>query len=113
MTSEIGKRMRQIPKKLPKLIAQEAADDVARVVIDSYPADHVRTGAARDGVRARSYGKYIKLKSGVHKKKSKTGKRRKRRSTKINYAQFLPWLYDHKEKMDAVITQALETVDAL
>ena len=111
--SKIGKRLRAIPKKLPRMVSAAAADYVADAVRESYPAEHVRTGAARAAIVGKPAGARIRLKCGARKKASKSGKRRASRSGKINYAQFLPWLWEDVAAMDVAITKAMEAVDAL
>jgi hypothetical protein len=107
--SKVSKDMRKLVRDLPKKVAREAANPVLAAAEAGYPDDHVRTGAARQAFESKSSGATIRVKCGVHKKKSKSGKRRKSRSGKVNYAQFIPNLWN-----EAAINNAItEVVNAL
>jgi hypothetical protein len=111
--SELGalaKHLRAQAKRLPVQVAKEAADDVVEAAKDGFPGEHIRTGAARDAIEAKASGSRIRLKCGVRKKASKSGKRRKSRTGKVNYAQFIPTSPWDEDKIGEAIESAVDAM---
>ena len=107
--SKMGAAIKKRIVRLPKELVEKASPAVLAAVEANYPPENIRTGAARQAFVNKSRNKYFKIVCGVHKKKSKSGKRRKSRSGKVNYAQFIPNLWN-----DAAINAAItEVVNAL
>jgi hypothetical protein len=110
---DLAKKLREVPKKLTWEVADKALPAVVGALKADYPAEHQRTGAARNAIEGKARGAKIQLKAGVRKKKSKSGKRRKSRTGKVNYGQFLPWLLKDDDAIKAAIDSVMGDIDAL
>jgi hypothetical protein len=114
--SKIGKLaedLRAVPKKLVRAVAVAGVPTVVDALKADYPAEHVRTGAARNAIEGKVSGGKIRLKAGVRKKASKSGKRRASRTGKVNYGQFLPWLLNDDAVIEAALDRVVEGLDVL
>lgn len=110
---QLVKRIKGIEKRLPRLVVDAAMPVVIDVLKAEYPPEHVRTGRAKDSIEGKPMGAKFRLRAGVRKKKSKSGKRRKSRTGKVNYGQFLPWLLKDDEAIERAIDSVMEGIDVL
>jgi hypothetical protein len=106
---KLAKKIMEFAESLSNRLKEEGEADVLRAAIDGYPSEHIRTGAASGSFYLWKYRKGIQVRNGVRKRKSKTGKRRKSRTGKINYAQFIAGLWD-MDGMNAALDRALERI---
>jgi hypothetical protein len=95
------------------MVAEAALPAVVAELKAEYPSEHVRTGAARNSIEGKASGSRIRLRAGVRKKASKSGKRRASRTGKVNYGQFLPFLLTDDDAIKAAIDRVVGSVDAL
>jgi hypothetical protein len=109
--SKMGAAIKKRIDRLPKELVEKSSPAVLAAVEANYPPENIRTGAARQSFVNKSRKSYIKIVCGVHKKKSKSGKRRKSKSgNKVNYAQFIPGIYDHRDIVFAILGEELSAL---
>jgi len=107
--AELQKILRNAGVLLATNVTREAAPAIVKAFKDTYPPQHVRTGALRAHITFAPFNATtMRFYSGVRKKLSRTGKRRARRTTAPNYGQFQDFLFKDTELVERVLKQVLD-----